>query len=131
MSPLTSYIVETLVTLLAVVALAVLVLYGARRLGVGQPAGPVELVGRLPLDGRRAIYLVRVGATVYIVGASENGLQKLGEQSRDELDLRPQATSPPFARALSLALGRSPTRRASNPSSPPIPPEQEDHRADP
>jgi flagellar biogenesis protein FliO len=67
LSPLTSYIVETLITLLGVIALAVLVLYGARRLGVGRPAGPLSLVGRLPLDGRRAIYLVRVDKTVFVV----------------------------------------------------------------
>ncbi len=87
MSPLTKYVIETLVTLLGVIALAVLVLYGARRLGVGRPAGPVALVGRLPLDGRRAIYLVRVGKTVYVVGASEAGLAKLGELSDVGLEL--------------------------------------------
>ena len=60
MSPLASYVIETVVTLLGVIALAVLVLYAARRMGIGRPAGPLELVGRLPLDGRRAVYLVRV-----------------------------------------------------------------------
>jgi flagellar biogenesis protein FliO len=107
MSPLTSYVVETLVTLLAVVALAVLVLYAARRAGVGRPGGPLELVGRLPLDGRRAVYLVRVGKTVYVVGASEAGLAKLGELPGDGLEL--EAVQPPtrsFADALSRALGR-------------------------
>jgi len=79
MSPLTKYVIETLITLLGVIALAVLVLYGARRLGVGKPAGPVTLVGRLPLEGRRAIYLVRVGKTVFVIGGSEAGLAKLGE----------------------------------------------------
>ena len=53
MSPLAHYVLETLVTLLAIVALAVLVLVGARRAGMGRSAGPLELVGRLPLDGRR------------------------------------------------------------------------------
>ena len=60
MSPLAHYVLETLVTLLAIVALSVLVLLGARRAGMGRSAGPLELVGRLPLDGRRAVYLVRV-----------------------------------------------------------------------
>ena len=87
MSPLAHYVVETLVTLLAIVALAVLVLLGARRAGVGSAAGPLELVGRLPLDGRRAVYLVRVGDTVYVVGASEAGIAKLGEVARGSLDL--------------------------------------------
>src|SRR6185503_153891 len=79
MSPVASYIVQSLVTLLAIVALAVLVLYGGRRLGLGRPSGPLDLVGRLPLDTRRAVYLVRVGKLIYVVGASEGGLTKLGE----------------------------------------------------
>ena len=73
MSPVASYIVETFVTLLGVIALAVLVLYGGRRLGSGARSGPLELVGRLPLDARRAVYLVKVGKLVYVVGASEEG----------------------------------------------------------
>lgn len=83
MSPVATYIVETLVTLMGVVALAVLLLYGGRRLGVGRPSGPLELVGRLPLDARRAVYLVRVGRLVYVVGASEGGLTRLGELDAD------------------------------------------------
>lgn len=107
MSPLTSYVVETLVTLLAIIALAVLVLYAARRVGVGRPGGPLELVGRLPLDARRAVYLVRVGKTVYVVGASEAGLAKLGELPGDGLDLPAiQATPRSFSEALARALGR-------------------------
>ena len=91
MTPFATYIVETLVTLLAVIALAVLVLVGARRLGLGRPLGPLELVGRLPLEGRRAIYLVRVAARVYVLGASEAGLEKLGELDSELV--------PPFAEA--------------------------------
>jgi flagellar biogenesis protein FliO len=79
MTPFATYIVETSVTLLAVIALALLVLVSARRLGVGRPLGPLELVGRLPLEGRRAVYLVRVAERVFILGASEAGLEKLGE----------------------------------------------------
>jgi flagellar protein FliO/FliZ len=80
-SPTASYLLETLVTLLAVLAIALLVLLGARRLGVGAPQGPLELVGRLPLDARRVIYLVRIGPQVLVVGASEAGLSKLSELS--------------------------------------------------
>jgi flagellar biogenesis protein FliO len=85
MSPLTTYVVETLVTLLAVVALAVLVLAAGRRLGLGRPIGPVDLLGKLPLDARRAVYLVRIGKIVYVVGASEAGLTRLGEVDADSL----------------------------------------------
>src|SRR5687768_7029063 len=98
MSPVATYIVETLVTLLGVAVLAVVVLYGGRRLGIGRPSGPLELVGRLPLDARRAVYLVRVGKLVYVVGASEGGLTRLGEldaASVPDVDLAP--SSPGFA----------------------------------
>lgn len=108
MSPLTSYAIETFVTLVAIVVLAVLVLYGARRMGVGRPAGPLELIGRLPLDPRRVVYLVRVGHAVYVIGASEAGLRKLGELHDDALDL--SGLQPPepsdFRAILARALGR-------------------------
>ncbi len=85
MSPVASYVIQTVVTLLGVVALAILLLYGARRAGVGRASGPLALVGRLPLDGRRAVYLVRVGRAIYVVGSSEMGLVKLGEITEAEL----------------------------------------------
>jgi flagellar biogenesis protein FliO len=85
-SPLGSYVVESLVTLLGVLLLAVVVLYGARRLGVGRAQGPLELWGRLPLDARRAVYLVKVGKLVYVVGASEGGLVRLGEVTAGDLE---------------------------------------------
>jgi len=77
------YIVQTFVTLLAVCALAYAVLYGARRLGLGRPRGPISLVGQLPLDARRSIYLVKVADQVIVVGASEAGFTKLGELPAD------------------------------------------------
>jgi flagellar protein FliO/FliZ len=120
MSPLTAYVIETIVTLIGIVVLAVLVLYGARRMGIGRAAGPLELVGRLPLDGRRAVYLVRVGGTIYIVGASEAGLSKLGELPSDGIDL---ATSEKprgkFAEALERALGHSRPKAAAKSSADP------------
>jgi flagellar biogenesis protein FliO len=80
-----AYLVETFVTLLAVCALAIAVLWGARRLGVGRPTGPIELVGHLPLDARRAVYLVKVGAQVFVVGVAEGGMTKLGEMPASEV----------------------------------------------
>jgi flagellar biogenesis protein FliO len=110
MSPVTSYVVETLVTLVGVVVLAVLVLYGGRRFGAGRPSGPLELVGRLPLDARRAVYLVRVGNLVYVVGASEAGLTRLGEIEADAVPNAPSAPVPPrFADFLAKLGGRAST----------------------
>ena len=107
MSPLASYVIETVVTLLGVIALAVLVLYAARRMGIGRPAGPLELVGRLPLDGRRAVYHVRVKKIIYVIGASEAGLTKLGELSDEGLELEAvDKLGPPFADVLARVMGR-------------------------
>src|SRR5260221_10665832 len=105
MSPVAAYIIETFVTLLGVIVLAVLVLYGGRRLGFGRASGPLELVGRLPLDARRAVYLVRVGKLAYVVGASEGGLTRLGEPDADAVPL-PSGSAPgrSFADVLARVL---------------------------
>ncbi|MBX3228598.1 MAG: flagellar biosynthetic protein FliO [Labilithrix sp.] len=106
MGPYAGYIVQTLVTLLAVCALAFVVLYGARRLGLGRPRGPISLVGLLPLDARRSIYLVKVAGQVIVVGASEAGFTKLGEVAATDVPEEAPAESPAFADVLSRALRR-------------------------
>jgi len=98
------YIVETFVTLLAVCGLAFVVLYGARRLGVGRPRGPIQLVGQLPLDARRAIYLVQVGGQVIVVGASEAGFTRLGEVAASDLPAQAELPAAPFADVLARVL---------------------------
>lgn len=99
MTPLGRYVLETVVTLLVVSVLALLILFVARRAGLGRPLGPLALSGRLVLDARRAIYLVRVGQkTYYVVGASEGGLTKLGELSAEALPgLDEPGDAPPHA----------------------------------
>ncbi len=89
MSAYGSYVLETLVTLLAVSVFAFALLYGARRLGVGKPTGGVELVGRLPIDARRSVVLVKVAGQVLVVGVSEAGLTKLGEVSAADVAVAP------------------------------------------
>src|SRR5262245_59956278 len=109
MSPLAVYLIKTVVTLLGVIALAVFLLRWARGVGIGRPAGPLELVGRLPLDGRRAVYLVRVKKTIYVVGASEAGMTKLGEISDGGLELETvDKLGPPFSEVLARVLGKRP-----------------------
>lgn len=85
MTPLSRYVLETTVSLLLILGLAIAILYAARKSGVGRPTGPLQLVGRVVLDARRVIYLVRVGKITYVVGGSEAGLTKLGEHDSDTL----------------------------------------------
>ena len=120
MSAYASYIVETFVTLLAVSGIAFVVLYGARRLGVGRPRGPVQLLGHLPLEARRSVYLVRVGKQVLVVGASEAGLVRLAEMTSSELGEEPKddvaGPSAPFSDVLARVLGdRAAKRRPEEP----------------
>lgn len=105
MTPLSRYVVETLITLVAVVALSVVLLSALRRVGVGKLGGPLELLARLPLEGRRAVYLVRVGETVYVLAASENALQKLGELPREALPPEATLESRSFNDVLKRAVG--------------------------
>jgi flagellar biosynthetic protein FliO len=96
------YLLETFITLVVVCGLAFVVLYGARRFGIGRASGSIKLVGQLPLDARRAIYLVKIGEQVIVVGASEGGLTKLGEMSADavpkEIEPKPLKFSDVMAR---------------------------------
>lgn len=119
------YIVETFVTLLAVCGLAFVVLYGARRLGVGRPRGPIQLVGQLPLDARRAIYLVQVGGQVIVVGASEAGFTRLGEVAASELPPQAELPAAPFADVLARVL-RKPASEPLATGKPPSEPRASD-----
>jgi len=105
-SPYGGYVVETLVTLLAICGLAVLVLWSARRAGIGRPSGPIELLGHLPLEARRSIYLVKVGAQVFVVGVGEGGFTKLGELPAEALPAVEPRAGTAFGEVLSRVLGR-------------------------
>jgi flagellar biogenesis protein FliO len=113
MSPVTAYVVESVVTMVAVALVAVLILWGARRAGLGRVTGPLELMGRMPLDARRAIYLVRVAQSVFVVGASEAGLTKLGELPAR--DLGPLPPEPPSL-SFKAVLAKIGSRRAVIPA---------------
>lgn len=105
MGPYASYIVETFVTLLAVCSLAFLVLFGARKMGVGRAKGPIELVGQLPLDARRQIVLVRVGGQVLVVGVGEGGFAKLGELPASDVPAVDVPTAAPFSEVIARVTG--------------------------
>lgn len=75
--------VEIALLLLAVGALA-WVSWSARGRGT-LDHGALELLARLPLEPRRAVYLVKVADVVMVLGASEQGLVKLGELEASKL----------------------------------------------
>jgi flagellar biogenesis protein FliO len=79
MSGMIRYLVETVALLGAFALAAVLVVLASRRWGPAPLPRSLSLVERLPLGGRRTVYLVRVGDRVYVIGASDSGLHKLGE----------------------------------------------------
>jgi flagellar biosynthetic protein FliO len=116
MSPYASYLIETFVTLVAVCALAFVVLYGARRFGLGRASGSIELVGQLPLDARRAVYLVKVGEQVFVVGVAEGGMTKLGELAASDVPTPAITKSPAFAEVLARALGSRKKSSSEDPS---------------
>jgi flagellar biogenesis protein FliO len=99
------YLIETFVTLAGVCVLAAVILWAARRAGVARSTGPIELRGYLPLDARRAIALVKVGATVFVVGVGDGGFTKLGEVPDDALPATQPRRGPTFAHVLARVLG--------------------------
>jgi flagellar protein FliO/FliZ len=122
------YLTETFITLLVVCGLAFVVLYGARRLGVGRPRGPIQLVGQLPLDARRSIYLVQVGRQVLVVAASEAGITKLGEVASSDLPAVDTTPVAPFGEVLARVLGNakaSPNARSASTAGPTAAPDEE------
>jgi flagellar protein FliO/FliZ len=106
MSPMAAYMVETFVTLVAVLAVAVVILYGARRLGLGRPHGPMQLIGRLPLDARRSVFLVRVADQVLVLGVSEAGVTRLGEIDAKSIPATPEPAARSFGEILAALKGR-------------------------
>jgi flagellar biogenesis protein FliO len=111
MSPEATYVVESLFTVALFGGALYVALWGLRKVQGGGPRGPLEVLARQPLDGRRAIYLVRVGKRVLVVGATDGALTKLGSTSLESIQRELPATgteapSKSFRDALSRALGR-------------------------
>lgn len=119
MTPLSRYVVETVISLVAIAALSIVLLSALRRVGVGKANGPLELLARLPLEGRRAVYLVRVGETVYVLGASENAMQKLGELPEHvlpKLAAEPQSFADILKRAVGVRTSATAEKKAEDAS---------------
>ena len=75
------YLLQTLLALGVVCLLAfVLLRWGAKWLyGAGRSGQRMRLVERLPLEPRRALYLVEVAGRRLVLGSSENGVTLLVE----------------------------------------------------
>jgi flagellar protein FliO/FliZ len=112
-----SYLLETLLTLIGVCVAAFVLLYGARRMGAGRASGGLELLGRLPIDARRSILLVKVGETAYVIGVGDGGMTKLGELAAENVPAGAVQESRGFAAVLARVLGRegSPKPAVSSP----------------
>ena len=85
------FLFETLLILALVCAGAwLLIRFGLRRHypGPGARGGPLRLVARLPLEPRRAVYIVEAGKKMFLVGSSEQGpLQTLGELDPSDVNV--------------------------------------------
>jgi flagellar biogenesis protein FliO len=84
-APATEYILNTSLTLAGIMVLAWLLVYASRRWERAAPRGPLELLGTLRLEGKRAVYLVRVGERVVALGATEGAMMKVMELTPGEL----------------------------------------------
>lgn len=114
MTSYTSYLLQTVVTLVVISGAAIAMVLAAKKAGIGRPSGPIELVGSLPLDARKGFYLVRVGKKVFLVGSAEGGFSKLGEFDADDLPAvangSPRSFRETFMNLRSRSVERSPDR---------------------
>jgi flagellar biosynthetic protein FliO len=82
--------------------------------GVGQGAGPIRIVGRCPVDPKRALYVVETAGRCFLVGASDGGMNLIAELDPKQLpiaaasSLAGKAAGVRFAELLARLRGRSP-----------------------
>src|SRR6185436_5900515 len=114
MSPEVTYVLQSLGTVVVFGGALYLAAWGIRRMGVSARGGPLEILARQPLDGRRAIYLVRVGKRVLVVGATDGALTRLASTSLESLKLDEASKEAPppsrFAEVLSRMLRPRPPK---------------------
>jgi flagellar biosynthetic protein FliO len=92
-----SMLLQLAFVLAAILALAYVVLrvLVPRLLGVNPTgAGPIAVVARYPLEPRRNLYIVQVGAEMFLIGTSENSIQFLTSLDADKLGPRLEAATP-------------------------------------
>jgi flagellar biogenesis protein FliO len=122
LSPEATYVLQSLGTVALFGGALWATLWGLRRVGLsGSRGGALEVLARQPLDGRRAIYLVRVGKRVLVIGAGDGPLTRLGSTSLEAIGIDPRKqseagakTSGGFRDALARVL-RPATAKAEEP----------------
>lgn len=78
-------IVQTICVLAGVCALAVVSLrWLGARFGQRDGNAPMRVVGRLPLEPRRSLLVVKVGGRTVMLASSEAGVHPVGELEADE-----------------------------------------------
>lgn len=80
-------LLQTVLALILVCALAYVFLrYGLKWLLPKQKGrlDAMKVIDRLPLDGRRMIYLVEIGKKVFIIAATDTSVSKVGELDGEE-----------------------------------------------
>ncbi|RZO47765.1 MAG: flagellar biosynthetic protein FliO [Sandaracinaceae bacterium] len=84
-------LLQTLLALAAVCILAWVVLKWSSRRGLGLSGRRVKIIERVPLDGRRSLYLIEVAGRVLLVGAGDQGAPSvLAEIDPEELPELPE-----------------------------------------
>lgn len=84
-------LLQTLLALAAVCILAWVVLRWSARRGLGVSGRRVKVLERVPLDARRALYLVRIGDRVLLIGGGDGASPNvLAELDPDELPELPE-----------------------------------------
>ncbi|MDY0001638.1 MAG: flagellar biosynthetic protein FliO [Polyangia bacterium] len=105
-------LLRTLIALLVVLVLAwVFLRWGLRRLlPGGATQGPLRVLGRLPLDGRRAVVLVEAAGRFLLLGVADGSVSLLSELEPEAvkaaLDDAKAAQPKRFAEVLRERLGR-------------------------
>jgi flagellar protein FliO/FliZ len=97
--------------ILAVVVAAIYAVFWLLRRGSGkrvQENNLIRILGSRGLAGNRALHLVEVGKSVYLVGASDGGVQLIAEvadkESVDAVRLQAAEESPNARRSFAQAL---------------------------
>lgn len=106
MSPEATYVVESLATIAVFGGALYVATRALRRISGERAGGPLEVLARQPLDGRRSVYLIRVGKRVLIVGAGEGALTRLGSTSLASVQAELVKDDRGFREVLSRAVGR-------------------------